>query len=193
MAVPTQADRAVELNRLIADQGRAAQRMQYGWKPTDEEQAELNRKAERMHELAELLDAAKLYGDIPIGKYLNDRVATWLKSNPLPLSMQRVLDLINPPASYSLEGGVSVVIGETGDGGYMYRCMADDFAWSGARLEGQCAHEPTHDRNDAACHHQVVRGDMVLRVPDSVAEYFRQQGRRALQSELRSLLNTSRA
>ncbi len=188
----TTADRAAELNRLIVEQATAAQRMSYGWQPTDSEQQALNRSAVRMHELVELLDIHASEPDNP-GKYLNDRIAAWLKANPLPLSMQRVLDLINPPASYSLEGGVSVIVGDLQLGGYMYRVMADDFAWSGARLEGQCTHDPAHDRSDAACHHQVVRGDMVLRVPDSVAEYFRQQGRRALQSEMRGLLNVSRA
>lgn len=34
---------------------------------------------------------------------------------------------------------------------------------------------------------------VALLLPDSVAEYFRQEGRRQLQSEMRGLLNVSRA
>jgi hypothetical protein len=40
---------------------------------------------------------------------------------------------------------------------------------------------------------EVSQGQVVFLLPDSVAEYFRQEGRRLLQSELRGLLNASRA
>ena len=36
-------------------------------------------------------------------------------------------------------------------------------------------------------------GQLILMLPDSVAEYFRQEGRRQLQSEFRSMMNVSRA
>jgi hypothetical protein len=190
---PTSADRAAEFNRLLVEQGHVTRSMKYGWEPDDDDRKAIDARSIRLLELCEMLGAhvnAPGYGGEAItpGRYVNDRIASWLRANPLPLSMERVRSLLTEHPLYALEGGVAVTIGELGSGGYQYRVMADDFAWSGARVEGECSHSPAHETNDADCEHRVVRGDMVLRVPDSVAEHFRQQGRRAIQREFASLM-----
>jgi hypothetical protein len=153
---PTSASRAEEMNRLIVKQGQATRSMKYGWVPDEETKARIEKDATRLVELAELLSMGD--SDSTPEAYVNDRIAAWVRMNPLPLSMERVRSLLTEHLLYSLEG--------------------DDFAWSGARVEGEGDNE-------------VVRGDMVLRVPDSVAEHFRQQGRRALQREHAALMGVA--
>jgi hypothetical protein len=173
---PTSASRAEEMNRLIVKQGQATRSMKYGWVPDEETKARIEKDATRLDELAELLSMGD--SDSTPEAYVNDRIAAWVRMNPLPLSMERVRSLLTEHLLYSLEGGVLVSIGDLKASGYQYRVMADDFAWSGARVEGEGDNE-------------VVRGDMVLRVPDSVAEHFRQQGRRALQREHAALMGVA--
>ena len=189
---PNPAARAEEFNRLLVEQGLATRSTKYGIEFTDEQRAVVEARGVRLLELAELMEPKGWVDGAYVvrepGAYVNERIAAWLKANPLALSMQRVLDLITPPALYSLSGGVNVIIGKLGDGGYIYRVMADDFGWSGARIEGTCSHDLRHEDNDADCSHQVVFGDMVLRVPDSVAEHFRQAGRRQVQREVADVL-----
>lgn len=190
-------ERAQEMNHLLVQQATLTRAMKHGYVLSPDENAANLSRAERLGELVELLGAHK-YEMMPgggvhsPGSYINERIRQWLNANPLPLSMGRVLDIITPPALYTLEGGVSVVVGDLQKGGYMYRVMEDDFAWSGARVEGVCSHQPPHapakDGGDAECDDQVVRGDMVLRVPEGVAEHFRQQGRRQLQREFASMM-----
>lgn len=156
-------DRAEELNRLIVQQGHVVRSMQYAdWKPNDDEQAEINARAARMIELIELLGAhvnAPGYGGEVIRpeRYINDRIAAWLKMNPLMLSQRRNKRLVEDEAAGNLDNGVAVQIGET-DKGYHYMLQATD-----------CS---------------VVGGILRFFVPESVAEHFRQQGRRQLQRSL---------
>lgn len=163
----TSADRSAELNRLIVEQGRATQSMRYGWRPTTEEQQVVNDRGARMHELAELLN---LGGRDGVGKYLNDRIAAWLEANPQALTSQEVYKLIDsfrsPNPDTEVITGVHIQIGDPVRHGYHYRALRDDL---------------------------VYNGQLTFKIPDSVAEYFRQQGRRQLQSEMRELLNVSRA
>ena len=42
-------------------------------------------------------------------------------------------------------------------------------------------------------HNLEDAGQLILMLPDSVAEFFRQEGRRQLQSEFRALMNVGRA
>lgn len=175
----TSAERAAEMNTLIVEQGHATRSVKYGWKPTPEEQAVINARAERLVELVELLDAHVAAPGYPLGeqvtpeRYVNDRIAAWMRANPLALTNHRMLERLeentrtgNLDASNTC--GVTVQIGED-SAAYHYAVMADDFV----ALRGG--------------------GRVLFRVPESVAEHFRQQGRRALQSELRALLNASRA
>jgi hypothetical protein len=164
MPTPTSADFAAEFNRLLVTQGHVTRSMHHGWKPSDEQQAEINDRATRLLELAQLL------GQDNPGKFVNDRIAAWMKMNPEALTSEQVRDLIEsfrqPNADTGVTTGVFIQIGDPGNGGYHYRVMRDDLTYN---------------------------GQVVFQVPDSVAEHFRQQGRRALQAELRACLNVSRA
>lgn len=164
--LPTSADRAAEFNRLLVEQATVTRSMKYGWKPDEEQRAAIDARATRLLELAQLIHA-----DAEPGRYVNDRIAAWLRMNPLPLEPAVIVDAVEHYADGTcpLEG-VRVQIGPV-DGGYGYRAMRDDFQLS---FTGGV-------------------GVAVVNVPDSVAEHFRQQGRRALQSEMRALLNASRA
>lgn len=170
-ALPTSADRAVEFNRLLVEQGHATRSMKYGWQPDDTERQAIDARATRLLELAELLPGTPKGRDP--GAYVNERIASWLRANPLALTNHRLVERVRETekAINSAVGntcGVSVQIGE-GDSAYHYSVMADDLV--------------------------AVRagGRVVVRVPESVAEHFRQQGRRELQSEMRALLNVARA
>lgn len=168
MPVSDRADRAAEFNRLLVTQGHATRSMKYGHKPGEEELREIVARTARLVELAELL------GYEGPEAYVNERLAAWLKMNPLPLAMEHLQAIFEEPL-YSTDNGIYVQIGELAKNGYQYRVMRDDFAWTGAR------EEPAEDGT-------VVRGEMVLRIPDSVAEIFRQQGRRQLQREFASMM-----
>lgn len=165
--LPTSADRAVEFNELLVEQATTARSMKYGWKPDLADQQWIDVRATRLLELAELLPSVT---EEP-GRYVNDRIAAWLRANPLPLDPAHIAESVEHYATTEcpLEG-VRVQIGPV-DSGYGYRAMRDDFQLS---FVGGV-------------------GVVVIQVPDSVAEHFRQQGRRALQSELRNALNAARA
>lgn len=167
---PVSKARAEEFNRLLVEQATVTRDMKYD--PSlgkGKEFVPIQQRAARLVELAELMDMREPE------KYVNERIAAWVRMNPLPLSMGRVRALLTERPLYSSEGGVAVSIGDLGAGGYQYRVMADDFAWSGARVVG------TGDN-------ETVLGDMVLRIPDSVAEHFRQQGYRRRSREIASTL-----
>lgn len=154
--------RAEEYEELIVKQGHVVRSMQFSeWKPTDYEQQTIDARAARMIELAEMLgsDAAE--------REVNDRIAAWLRANPLALGKRRVKRIIEDPASGNLDGTVEIQIGEPTNSGYFYQVLASD------------------------CTNRA--GSLRFTVPESVAEYFRQQGRRQLQTEMRGLLNVSRA
>jgi hypothetical protein len=166
----TTQQRHAEFNRLLVEQATVTRDMKYDsslgkgkdWGPIQE-------RAARLVELAELLRFTEPE------KYVNERIAAWIRMNPLPLSMERIRAILTEHPLYSLAGGVAVSIGDLKAGGYQYRVMADDFAWSGARVIG------TGDN-------EQVMGDMVLRIPDSVAEHFRQQGYRKRSREIANTL-----
>ena len=162
----TTAQRAAELNSLIEQQAFVTRSMSYGWKPTDEEQAEITARADRLHELAELLGLGRQWDPPNVGRYLNDRIRDWIRANPLALTKRRVATLIEESPS-NIDGQVSIQIGEPSKGGYYYQVVAADL--------------------------EVVGGVLRFTVPESVAEYFRQQGIRSLQADLRGLLNVARA
>lgn len=153
-------DRAEELNRLVVEQGIVTRNWKYG-APVNEERERIDARAARMIELVELLEAhvnAPGYEgeEITPERYVNDRIAAWMRANPLPLAQDRLINMLDD----SGDNGVYVRIGED-DKRYEYRFMADDCTVSGM-------------------------GQLVLKVPESVAEYFRQQGRRQLQRSIRN-------
>lgn len=161
--MPVSAERAAEFNRLLVEQGTATRSMKYGWKPTDEEKAEIDARAVRLIELAEL--AGITAGQTP-ERYVNERLASWLTMNPLVLEIARVKRIIENYEGQDVPlEEVRVQIGDV-DKGYAYRVMADDLQLS----------------------FQSAKGVIVLKVPDSVAEHFRQQGRRSLQREFAALI-----
>ena len=162
MPTPTSADFAAEFNHLLVTQATATRSMHHGWKPTESEQTEINDRATRLLELAQLL------GQDNPGAYVNERIAAWVRANPEALTNQRLVEKVRETEKTMNEQvgnvcGVSVQIGE-GDRAYHYAVMVDDLA--------------------------AVRGGgrVIFRVPESVAEHFRQQGRRALQREFASLM-----
>lgn len=157
--LPTSADRAAEFNRLLVEQGFVTRSMKYGWQPDDAERETIDARATRLLELAELMPGIT----VEPGTYVNDRLAAWLRMNPLALTNQILAEKLTTEGVHT----ISVQVGDPRDRGYRYALVVDD-------VEQQY-------------------GGTVLRVPDSVAEYFRQQGRRALQSELRDCLNVARA
>lgn len=158
-----QQERAEEYHRLIVEQGNVVRSIQFSeWKPNDVEQKKIDARAKRMIELAEMLGYEEPEREI------NDRIASWLRANPLALGKRRVKRLIEDPALGNLDNGVSIQIGSLeSKQGYYYQVLAAD-----------CV---------------IRQGSLHFSVPESVAEYFRQQGRREIQSEMRSLLNAARA
>jgi hypothetical protein len=161
-AIPKTKNRAEEFNWLIVAQGHVTRSMQFGdYRPTDVEQREIHERATRMIELAEML------GFKDAEREVNDRIASWLRANPLALGKRRVKRIIEDPASGDLDNGVTIQIGDAAAGGYFYQVLAAD-----------CA-----NRN----------GILHFTVPDSIAEHFRQQGRREVQAEMRAVLNAARA
>lgn len=164
--LPTSADRAAEFNRLIVEQGHVTRSMKYGWEPDDEQKAVIDARAIRLLELAELLPGVSK--DVEAGHYVNERIASWLRANPLALTNHRLIELVRETTKTLNESvgntcGVSVQIGE-GDQAYHYAVMADDLV--------------------------AVRsgGRVIFRVPESVAEHFRQQGYRKRSREIASAL-----
>lgn len=157
------ADRAAEYQRLVVEQGHVTRSMQFSeWKPTEEEQQVIARRAARLIELAELL------GYEEPERQVNESIAAWCRMNPLALSKRRVLRLIEEAGN--VDGQVSIQIGDIGHktkGGYFYQVLASDAS--------------------------LRNGVLHFTVPESVAEHFRQQGRREIQSEMRALLNAARA
>jgi hypothetical protein len=167
-------ERAEELNQLIVMQGIIVRTMKYaalGEQGFLEPDSDTEARARRMIELVEMLEAhvnAPGYGGEKITpeRYVNDRIAHWVERNPLPLTHTHlttgIANMVEENPEVSTNANVYVVIGE-GEKRYEYRVMVDDFKINAA--------------------HQVQ-----LQVPESVAEFFRQQGRRqtqrALQREL---------
>ncbi len=149
--------RAEEFNRLLPMQGTATRSMRYGWRPTDEQRAAIDERAARLNELAELI--CPHIGEANPPEYVNKRIASWMKANPLTLTTKFVADIIE---QVGVNASVTVQIGEPGKGGYFYQCHADDLI--------------------------TQNGQVRLSVPESVAEHFRQQGRRQIQRELADLL-----
>lgn len=156
--LPTPADRAAEFNRLVVEQAIVARNAKHKI-PQTEDAARIDARATRLLELAELINPTT-----EPGRYVNDRIAAWLRMNPLPLTVGA---LAAAAEAATADQGVYVTIGELGNYGYQYRVMRNDLTTDGRPC--------------------------TIQVPDSVAEHFRQQGRRALQSELRGLLNVARA
>ncbi|HMM95343.1 hypothetical protein [Phycicoccus sp.] len=160
------AKRGEEFNRLLAEQGFVTRSMKYGYRPDDEAKAAIDARAARLVELAELFGPAIL-GDLTPERYVNDRIATWVTANPLALTTQRVQELIEgPPRPPHVSASVRTVrakIGTPGSGGYLYQFTADDVAITDG-------------------------GAFELVIPDSVAEHFRQQGRREIQRQFADLL-----
>lgn len=152
------ADRAAEMNRLLVEQGHVTRSMKYtaSWTPTEDEQEVIRARAARLIELAEMLGQAEPEA------YVNERLAAWLKMNPLSLGKRRVKAIIDDPASGNIDNTVVIQVGDPTNGGYHYSCLADDVSNHGGLLR--------------------------FTVPDSVAEYFRQQGRRQLQRSIRGEL-----
>lgn len=154
--LPTAADRAAEFNRLVVEQGIVTRNAKHKI-PQNEDKARIDARATRLLELAELIAPTT-----EPGRFVNDRIASWMRANPLPLTMEM---LATAAAEATAGQHVYISIGDLSLGGYRYPVMRDD----------------------------LRDGSTDIEVPDSVAEHFRQQGRRALQSELRALLNVSRA
>jgi hypothetical protein len=167
--MPMSQKQSAEYNELIVQQGNLARSMKYAatiGKPLDltDEQEEAQRgRAVRLVELATIAG----YYDDPEAE-VNRRIAAWMQYNQLSLTTQGVAQLIESKQrpDCGIHSGVVVSIGDVRSGGYYYTVMADDLTWP----------------------HQLE-----IKIPESVAEHFRQQGRRALQSEMRGLLNVARA
>ena len=167
--MPMSQAQAAEYNQLIVEQGFVTRSMQYGARigrpveMTDEQEETIRARAVRMVELATIAG----YYDDPEAE-VNRRIASWLQHNKLALTTQGVTSLIESKQQpdTGVLSGVVVSVGDIRNGGYYYTVMADDLSWP----------------------HQLE-----IELPEGVAEHFRQQGRRALQSELRGLLNASRA
>ncbi len=156
------AQRAEEFNRLLVTQASVTRSMKYGFRPDPDEKATIEARGVRLNELAELLPGAKAnaeHAPFEPGAYVNERIASWLTANPLTLSTRMVGDLIE---GVGPNGTVTVVIGDSTKGGYWYACLADNL--------------------------EEVNGQIQLKVPDSVAEHFRQQGRRQIQREFADLM-----
>jgi hypothetical protein len=163
-------ERAEELNQLIVMQGIMVRTMKYaalGEQGFMEPEAETEARARRLIELVEMLGAhvnAPGYEgeEITPERYVNDRIAAWMRMNPLPLSHTHLTtgieNMREEHPEVSSNANVYVVIGE-GEKRYEYRVMVDDFEIN---------------------HVQQVK----LQVPEGVAEHFRQQGRRQLQRAL---------
>lgn len=163
-------DRAAEMNRLIVEQGHATRSIAAGWEPTDEEQAVIRERGARLVELVELLGAhlnAPGMGHDPITAehYVNERIAAWLRMNPLGLTNQHLVEKVEPtrnlPSGADNTCGVSIQIGE-GDRAFYYAVMHSDL--------------------------MVTTGRVTFQVPEDVAEHFRQQGRRKAQREMQHAL-----
>lgn len=161
-----QQERSEEYTRLIVEHGNITRNLQFtGWKPTDEEREIINIRYKRLVELAEMLGYDKPADAV------NEQLVKWLKMNPLALTKRRVKQLIEGSPS-NVDGQVSIQIGDLGygsgrPGGYYYQVLASD------------------------C--EITTGVLRFTVPESVAEHFRQQGRREIQSEMRNILNVARA
>ncbi len=156
------AQRAEEFNRLLVTQANVTRNMKYGFRPDSDEKATIEARGVRLNELAELLPGAKAnaeHAPFEPGAYVNERIASWLKANPLLLSTRMVDDLIE---GVGPNGTVTVVIGDGAKGGYWYTCHADDL--------------------------ESANGQIRLNVPEGVAEHFRQQGRRQIQREFADLM-----
>lgn len=155
--------RTEEFNRLLVQQATVTQSMKYD--PSvgkGKDWPVIQQRAARLVELAELMG----YADPEA--YVNERIAAWLRMNPLALTNQMLLERVQETTkTYNPDTGnvcgVTVQIGE-GDHAYGYAVMADDLA--------------------------AVRGGgrVIFRVPESVAEFFRQQGRRQLKREFAKLM-----
>lgn len=159
--MPKSADRAAEFNRLLVIQGNVTRSMKYGWRPDDEEREEIQQRAARLIELAELIG----HEEAP-EEYVNERIAAWMRANPLTLTNNHLAEVAeksrhsgNPDTGITKP--VHIQIGEPGKGGYFYGLLADDLR-----------DEPNR---------------ILLAVPESVAEHFRQQGRRQIQREAANL------
>jgi hypothetical protein len=158
------AARAEEFNRLLIEQGFATRSMKTGWRPDEEQRGVLDTRAARLIELAELMGpriADAQHQPFSAEAYVNERIAAWLRANPLGLTNRQLAERL---ASDESQGLVSVYIGMGVErkNGYAYTLLYDDL--------------------------RQQNGLWQLHVPDSVAEFFRQQGRRQVQREIADVL-----
>lgn len=163
--MPVTREHGEEFNRLLDEHGFAVRSMQYGYEPEGDALAIIETRDHRLRELAGLFGPDVLEGREP-SQYVWDRTEAWVQAHPLALTTQRVQQIIEgpprPPHVSTPVRMVSIQIGTPGDGGYYYQCMADDVT--------------------------VENGALRFKVPESVAEQFRQQGKRQLTRQFASLL-----
>lgn len=152
-----------EFHTLIAAQGQLERLRRQGLRGFEKPEDEAPR-LERLDELSALLSGPDhLSSPDPKLWSVQTHLDRWLDRNPLSLTSDVLVGRLRKVQSPT---SVTVLIGGTTNG-YRYPAKARDLEYVGGFLQ--------------------------LAIPESVAEHFRQQGRRQLQSELRDLLNTARA
>lgn len=166
------ADRAAEYHQLITKQGSLARsRRTFPDGDYSKYTAEEHERCRRLEDLAELINS-NLEPDSPVRRDVAADVERWIENNPTQLTNQIVEGKLaaarkaqsqrNPDVG--VVGQVFVDVGAVpGGNGYSYTVMVEDFSTNSY-------------------------GQLRFKVPESVAEHFRNQGRSQKQREMRAAL-----